>query len=123
MTVSRAVTGRCTGGFVLLNMHLAAGLPTVEDTQVSTLLSTDDGCLLSRVGVVTTDDLSGKLIQVRKNGFRSTTLKPKSSSQEHILQHIPQQFCTQFKLFSYQAIDCVNNASWWFYQEVILHKI
>ena len=87
MTVSRAVTGRCIGGFVLLNMHLAAGLPTVEDAQVSTLLSTDDGCLLSRVGVVTTDDLSGKLIQVRKNGFRSTTLKPKSSSQENILQH------------------------------------
>lgn len=66
---------------------LAASLPTVEDTQASTLLSADDNWLLFAVGVVPADNLSGKLVQVRKNGFRSTILKPKSSSQENSLWH------------------------------------
>ena len=51
-------------------------------------VSAANDCLLSTVGVVTTDHWSGKLIQVRKNGFRAITLKLKSSSQENIQQHL-----------------------------------
>lgn len=77
-------------------------------------LSADNSCLLSRVGVVTADKLSGELIQARKNSLRSTTLKPKTSSQENVLWHpiaptILYHSSKLFKLFSYQEIGCVNN--------------
>lgn len=83
----------CVLGLILLKVHLsalldvlAAGLPPAENTQRRALLFADDSCSLPRVGMATADNVPGKLIQVRKSDFTSTTLKPKSSSQENILQ-------------------------------------
>lgn len=95
---------------------LAARLPTVGDTQVSTLISAEGSCLLATVGVVTADHLSGKFVQVRENGFRSATLKPKSSSKGNIFWHsIAPAILYHSSNFSVtREKKYVNNASWRF---------